>query len=62
MREKKTYTQAKYNKYGACTYAVIHVDYEPSNLYKKYYSELEIAKKRTEKKEISIFEAEYEYY
>lgn len=59
---KKTYTQAKYNKYGACTYAIIQVDYEPSNLDKKYSSEIELAKKRAEKQETIIFEAEYEYY
>lgn len=61
-REKKTYTKAKYNKHGACTYAVIQVDYEPSSFDKKYYSELEIAKKRADRKETIIFEAEYEYY
>lgn len=62
LGEKKTYTQAKYNKYGACTYAVIQVGYEPSNFDKKYRSELEIAKKRAEKMETTIFEAEYTYY
>lgn len=60
--EKRTYTQAKYNKYGACTYALIKVDYEPSNYDKKYLNELEIAKKRADKKEPIIFEAEYTYY
>ena len=62
MGEKKTYTNAKYNKYDACTYAVIQVDYEPSSFDKKYYSEIAIAKKRADKKETIIFEAEYEYY
>lgn len=61
--EKRTYTQAKYNKYGACTYALIKIDYEPSNYDKKYLNELEIAKKRADKKkETIIFEAEYTYY
>ena len=59
---KRTYTQAKYNKYGACTYAVIQVDYEPSSFDKKYYSEIELARKRVEKQETTIFEAKYEYY
>jgi hypothetical protein len=62
MGEKKTYTQAKYNKYGACIYAIIQVDYEPSNFDKKYYNEIEIARKRAERKETTIFEAEYDYY
>jgi hypothetical protein len=59
---KKTYTQAKYNKYGACTYAIIQVDYEPSNYDRKYSSEIELARKHVEKQETTIFEAKYEYY
>ena len=62
MGKKKTYTHAKYNKYGACIYAIIQIDYEPSNFDKKYYSELELTRKRVEAKEATIFEAEYEYY
>lgn len=62
MGEKKTYTKAKYNKYGDCTYAVIRVDYEPNSFDKKYNSELEIAKKRADRKKILIFEADYDYY
>lgn len=59
---KKTYTQAKYNKQNDCTFAIIKIDYEPSDFDKKYLSEIELAKKSVEKKETIIFEAEYHYY
>lgn len=62
LGDMKTFTEAKYNDVNLCTYAIMVIDYIPTSYDLKFYNEIEIAQKTVERREIQIYEAEYEYY
>lgn len=62
LQLKRTFKNAKYDKYGNCIFSLIEVEFEPNGFYKDFYSELELAKKKVETKKVLIYKAEIEYY
>lgn len=62
IKEKEIFLEQKTNKQGDIIYAVVELEYVPSENDVKYLSEIEIAKKQLEKKKIKIIENEIEYY
>ncbi|WP_157359802.1 hypothetical protein [Algoriphagus mannitolivorans] len=62
LGELRTYTNAIFNDQNLCTYAILEVDYIPTGVDSLIYNEIELAKRRVEKRKKLIYEAEYTFY